>query len=125
MCLVCTISRQEIVAHGGRSRPSGTTRTSGSSIIAKLPRDSSTTSISRRAAYHRGPRACDTRPPPASTSNATGWGGENVIEKLTERLLGDKTQPRENRAEALKWVVQHIPDMHQPLHCDDGAGTDG
>jgi nuclease S1 len=36
-----------------------------------------------------------------------GRRGENVIDKLTEqaRVLADKTQPKDKRAEALRWVV--------------------
>jgi hypothetical protein len=50
-----------------------------------------------------------------------GRRGENVIDKLTEqsRVLADESQPREKRAEALKWVVHLAGDVHQPLHVAD------
>jgi hypothetical protein len=41
-----------------------------------------------------------------------------VVEKINEfmRVLTDKKAPREQRAEALKWVVHLVGDIHQPLH---------
>jgi hypothetical protein len=56
-----------------------------------------------------------------------GRRGENVIDKLTEQaaILADKSQPKEKRAEALKWVVHLVGDIHQPLHCADRHGDKG
>jgi hypothetical protein len=41
-----------------------------------------------------------------------------VVEKITEftRVMTDKTASREQRAEALKFVVHFVGDAHQPLH---------
>jgi hypothetical protein len=41
-----------------------------------------------------------------------GRKGENVIDKLTEQtaILADRSQPKEKRAEALKWVVHLVGD---------------
>jgi hypothetical protein len=40
-------------------------------------------------------------------------------------ILADKSQPKEKRAEALKWVVHLAGDIHQPLHCADRHGDKG
>jgi nuclease S1 len=50
-----------------------------------------------------------------------------VIDKLAEQaaVLADKSQPKEKRAEALKWVVHLAGDIHQPLHCADRHGDKG
>ncbi|MBC7785618.1 MAG: S1/P1 nuclease [Burkholderiales bacterium] len=47
--------------------------------------------------------------------------GDNVIDKIDEftRVLADKTKPKPERAEALKFLVHLIGDIHQPLHCAD------
>jgi hypothetical protein len=41
-----------------------------------------------------------------------------VVEKIADfmKILTDKKAPREQRAEALKWVVHFVGDIHQPLH---------
>lgn len=41
-----------------------------------------------------------------------------VVEKVDEfiKVLTDKKAPREQRAEALKFVVHFVGDIHQPLH---------
>ncbi len=39
------------------------------------------------------------------------------------KTLADKTQPKEARAEALKFIIGLMADIHQPLRCsDDGNG---
>ncbi len=41
--------------------------------------------------------------------------------------LADRSKPREERAEALRFVVHFVVDVHQPLHvsrASDGGGTD-
>lgn len=50
-----------------------------------------------------------------------GRDGENLIDKLAhfEAVLKDRGKPREERQEALKWVVHLVGDLHQPLHCAD------
>jgi hypothetical protein len=50
-----------------------------------------------------------------------------VIDKLSEQtaILADKSQPKEKRAEALKWVVHLAGDIHQPVHCADRHGDKG
>jgi hypothetical protein len=56
-----------------------------------------------------------------------GHKGDNVVDKLEEqaKILADKTQPKEKRAGALKWVVHLAGDLHQPLHCADRNGDRG
>ena len=42
-------------------------------------------------------------------------------------VLADRARPREERAEALRFVVHFVVDVHQPLHVSresDGGGTD-
>jgi hypothetical protein len=42
------------------------------------------------------------------------------------KILADKSQPREKRQEALKWVVHLLGDLHQPLHvCERGRDRGG
>lgn len=41
--------------------------------------------------------------------------------EIFEQVLGDSTATREQRAEALKWVVHFVGDLHQPLHAIDEA----
>lgn len=50
-----------------------------------------------------------------------GRHGNNVIDKINqvERVLSDHNAPKEKRAEALKFVVHFVGDLHQPLHCAD------
>lgn len=37
------------------------------------------------------------------------------------KVLGDENAPREQRVEALKWLVHFVGDIHQPLHAIDEA----
>lgn len=48
-----------------------------------------------------------------------GRDGDNIIDALERqaKILPDKSAPREQRQEALKWVVHLVGDLHQPLHC--------
>lgn len=50
-----------------------------------------------------------------------GKHGKNVIDKINqfERVLSDHNTSREKRAEALKFLVHFVGDLHQPLHCAD------
>jgi hypothetical protein len=41
------------------------------------------------------------------------------------KILADNAQPRQQRVEALKWLVHLIGDVHQPLHCADRNGDKG
>jgi hypothetical protein len=47
----------------------------------------------------------------------------DVIEAIgrLERILADRTAPRQERRQALKWLVHLVGDIHQPLH----VGTRG
>src|SRR5687768_12079862 len=47
-----------------------------------------------------------------------GRDGDNVIDAIERqaKVLADKTQPREKRMEALKFVIHFVGDIHQPLH---------
>jgi nuclease S1 len=56
-------------------------------------------------------------------------GGDCVIAAINDqlRMLGDRTQPRASRVQALKFVVHFIGDVHQPFHAggrDDRGGND-
>lgn len=50
-----------------------------------------------------------------------GKHGNNVIDKINqfERELSDHSVPKEKRAEALRFLVHFVGDLHQPLHCAD------
>jgi hypothetical protein len=50
-----------------------------------------------------------------------------VIDAIEQqaKVLADKTQPREKRQEALKFVVHFVGDLHQPLHAVDRNGDKG
>jgi hypothetical protein len=56
-----------------------------------------------------------------------GNGGDNVLDAITKhaKVLSDKQAPREDRIEALKFVVHFVGDLHQPLHCADRNGDKG
>ena len=41
--------------------------------------------------------------------------------EIFEHVLGDGNATQEQRAEALKWVVHFVGDLHQPLHAIDEA----
>lgn len=41
--------------------------------------------------------------------------------EIFEHVLGDANATREQRTEALKWVVHFVGDLHQPLHAIDEA----
>lgn len=47
-----------------------------------------------------------------------------IVSKISELVLvlTDKTAPREQRAEALKFLVHFVGDIHQPLHAAKEAG---
>jgi len=50
-----------------------------------------------------------------------GHDGDNIIDKLVffVGVLNDKSKTTAERAEALRFVVHFVGDMHQPLHCSD------
>jgi hypothetical protein len=54
-------------------------------------------------------------------------GGDCVIAALERQLaiLSDRNKPSAERAEALKWVVHLVGDMHQPLHVGDRGDRGG
>ena len=58
-----------------------------------------------------------------------GRDGDNVINALNDYVidLGNKSKSKPVRAEALKFVVHFVGDIHQPLHCaernDDRGGN--
>jgi hypothetical protein len=56
-----------------------------------------------------------------------GNDGENIIDAIERQslILADRRRPREERVEALKFVVHFIGDLHQPLHCADRNGDKG
>jgi hypothetical protein len=56
-----------------------------------------------------------------------GKNGNNVVEKLQDFAvtLNDRNLPREQRVEALKFVVHFMGDLHQPLHCAERNGDKG
>jgi nuclease S1 len=53
--------------------------------------------------------------------------GECVVAAIQEhaRVLGDRTQPREARRDALKFLVHFVGDVHQPLHASDRPDRGG
>lgn len=56
-----------------------------------------------------------------------GNDGNDIVSRIEsfKVLLADKTQPPEARAEALKFLVHLVGDLHQPLHCADRDGDRG
>jgi hypothetical protein len=59
---------------------------------------------------------------------AKHWNdGQNVIEVIERftKVLADKKALKEDRVEALKFVVHFVGDLHQPLHCADRNGDKG
>ena len=48
-----------------------------------------------------------------------GRHGNNVIDKINDfsKVLADKKASKADRAEALKFLVHFVGDLHQPLHC--------
>lgn len=56
-----------------------------------------------------------------------GNNGANLIDAIGrfEAVLKDRTQPKESRAEALKFLVHLVGDLHQPLHCAERDGDKG
>jgi hypothetical protein len=50
-----------------------------------------------------------------------------IVAKLEEELvvLRDRARPRARRADALRWVVHLMGDLHQPLHCADRGDHGG
>ncbi|MES2124282.1 MAG: S1/P1 nuclease [Gemmatimonadota bacterium] len=53
--------------------------------------------------------------------------GKCVIAALTSQIaiLGDKRRPRDERAQALRFVVHFVGDMHQPLHAGERGDKGG
>jgi hypothetical protein len=64
---------------------------------------------------------------PAFDETRDGRDGNNVIDKISdfEKVLADKSAPKEKRAEALKYLVHFVGDIHQPLHCAERNGDKG
>jgi hypothetical protein len=56
-----------------------------------------------------------------------GHSGNNVIAKIEEfaNVLNDRNAPRQQRVEALKFLVHFIGDIHQPMHCVERNGDKG
>jgi hypothetical protein len=56
-----------------------------------------------------------------------GNSGDNVIDAIDRftKVLANKQAPKEERVEALKFVVHFIGDLHQPLHCANRNGDKG
>lgn len=56
-----------------------------------------------------------------------GDHGNNVIDAINkfEKVLTDKKASKDDRAEALKYIVHLVGDAHQPLHCADRNGDKG
>lgn len=56
-----------------------------------------------------------------------GKNGNNVIAKIEEfaNVLNDRTAPRQQRIEALKFLVHFVGDIHQPMHCVERNGDKG
>lgn len=56
-----------------------------------------------------------------------GNDGANIIDAIEAqaKILADRAASRENRAEALKFVVHFVGDIHQPLHCSERNGDKG
>jgi hypothetical protein len=55
--------------------------------------------------------------------------GGDVLEAITrfEKVLADRTAPKRERMQALKWLSHLVGDVHQPLHVgrgDDHGGND-
>lgn len=50
-----------------------------------------------------------------------------IVAKLEDELavLRDRAHSRSRRAEALRWVVHLVGDLHQPLHCADRGDRGG
>jgi hypothetical protein len=50
-----------------------------------------------------------------------------VVSKIADmrRVLADRNAPKDERREALKWVVHLVEDMHQPLHVGDRKDRGG
>ncbi|HYU45479.1 MAG TPA: S1/P1 nuclease [Terriglobales bacterium] len=53
--------------------------------------------------------------------------GDCIINELarTQATLKDRSLPKAKRAEALKFVVHFVGDLHQPLHCADNHDRGG
>jgi hypothetical protein len=64
---------------------------------------------------------------PSYDATRDGNDGDNVIDAIDrfEKVLADKSKPKAERAEALKFVVHFVGDVHQPLHCADRDGDRG
>jgi hypothetical protein len=60
-------------------------------------------------------------PVDAAAYDATrdGRNGDNVIDAIGRfsKILADPSAPKQQRVEALKFVVHFLGDIHQPLHC--------
>lgn len=56
-----------------------------------------------------------------------GKGGDTVIGaiEVQAKILADTSQPREKRADALKFVIHFVGDLHQPLHSADRGDRGG
>src|SRR5206468_7150652 len=56
-----------------------------------------------------------------------GRGGDNVIDQINHfaKVLADRSAPKDDRAEALRFLVHFVGDVHQPLHCAERNADKG
>jgi|SRR5947209_1507576 len=56
---------------------------------------------------------------PAYDKQRDGQQGNNVIDKINDfaKVLANKNASKAERADALKFLVHFVGDLHQPLHC--------
>jgi hypothetical protein len=59
--------------------------------------------------------------------NRDGKDGQTIVGQIErlEQVLADTSASKETRAEALKFLVHFVGDIHQPLHCVDRGGDKG
>jgi hypothetical protein len=64
---------------------------------------------------------------PSYDAERDGKNGDNVIDKINdfEKVLADKSVSHEDRAQALKFLVHLVGDVHKPLHCPERDGDKG
>ncbi len=64
---------------------------------------------------------------PSYDPDRDGQNGNNIIDRINEfeKVLADKNALHDDRAQALKFIVHLVGDIHQPLHCAERDGDKG
>jgi hypothetical protein len=117
----------QIIAHIAAERLSSRARKGVADLLGRVPLES----VANWADLTRAGRTDHFLPIPLDRNsydeNTDCAGGHCLIKaiELNISILGKYDEPKAKRAEALRYIVHLIGDLHQPLHCADNNDAGG